>query len=126
LHCTAASSGITLGHKGDSLVVRRYVGALIEVVEDLCIVWQVLERITRWAFSERANTGRGTDQQGAVVGGALIKLSGVETGTVHNAVSNSDGIYTFPSLPIGAYTLQATVPGFQMYVQTGIVLFMPT
>ncbi|MDQ6698934.1 MAG: carboxypeptidase regulatory-like domain-containing protein [Acidobacteriota bacterium] len=74
------------------------------------------------AVSIATVTGRVTDQQGAIIGGALVKLSGVETGAVHNAVSNSDGIYTLPSLPIGAYTLQAAVPGFQTYAQTGILL----
>jgi Carboxypeptidase regulatory-like domain len=46
----------------------------------------------------------------------------VDTGVVYNAVFNSDGIYTFPSLPIGAYTFEATVSGFQTYVQCGIQL----
>jgi hypothetical protein len=30
-------------------------------------------------------------------------MIGVETGTISNAVTNSDGIYTVPNLPIGAY-----------------------
>src|SRR5713226_4986955 len=74
------------------------------------------------AVSIATVTGRIMDEQGALVSGALIKLTGVNTGTVYNAVTNSDGIYTFPSLPIGAYTLQSTVPGFQTYVQSGILL----
>src|SRR5260370_37960781 len=74
------------------------------------------------AVSIATVTGRVMDQQGALVSGALIKLTGVDTGTVYNAATNTDGIYTFPSLPIGAYTLQSTVPGFQTYVQTGILL----
>src|SRR5438874_2179460 len=67
-------------------------------------------------------TGRVTDQLGALVTGAEIKITGVDTGTVHNAVTNGEGIYTIPSLPIGAYTFQAAAPGFQTYVQTGILL----
>src|SRR5438445_498636 len=60
------------------------------------------------AVSIATITGRVTDQSGAVVTGAQIGITAVETGTAHNAVTNSDGIYTVPSLPIGAYTFQAT------------------
>ena len=74
------------------------------------------------AVSIATVTGRVMDEQGALVSGAQIVITGVDTGTVYNAVTNSDGIYTFPSLPIGAYTLQSTVPGFHTYVQTGILL----
>jgi hypothetical protein len=74
------------------------------------------------AVSIAAVTGRVADEQGAFVVGAQIKMTGVDTGAVYNAVSNQDGIYTFPSLQIGAYTLESTVSGFQTYVQSGILL----
>ena len=74
------------------------------------------------AVSIASVTGRVTDEQGALVAGAQIRMTGVETGAVYNAVSNADGIYTFPSLPIGAYRLESTVAGFQTYIQSGIVL----
>jgi hypothetical protein len=74
------------------------------------------------AVSIASVTGRVVDEQGAVVTGAQIRMVGVETGAVSNAVTNSDGIYTIPSLPIGAYKLESTVPGFQTYVQSGILL----
>src|SRR6202012_4814150 len=38
------------------------------------------------------------------------------------ATSSDDGLYVLTNLPVGAYTLEATVPGFQRYVQKGIVL----
>jgi hypothetical protein len=74
------------------------------------------------AVSIATVTGRVTDQQGALLVGAEIKVTGVDTGTVHKAATNADGIYTITSLRIGAYTLQAAAPGFQTYVQTGILL----
>src|SRR5215831_17592027 len=74
------------------------------------------------AVSIATLTGRVTDEQGALVPGAQIRMTAVDTGVVFNAVANTDGIYTIPSLPIGAYTLQASSPGFQTYVQTGILL----
>ena len=74
------------------------------------------------AVSTATVTGRATDEQGALVTGAQIKLTGVDTGAISTAVTNQDGIYTLPNLPIGAYTLQTSFPGFQTHVQTGIVL----
>jgi hypothetical protein len=74
------------------------------------------------AVSIATVTGRVTDEQGALVTGAQIKLTGVDTGTISTAVTNQDGIYTIPNLSIGAYTLQASFPGFQTYMQTGILL----
>lgn len=74
------------------------------------------------AVSIATVSGRIVDTQGAVVSGAQIKMTAVNTGSVHNAVTNGDGIYTIPSLPIGPYTLEATAPGFQTYVQSGINL----
>ena len=74
------------------------------------------------AVSVASVTGRVVDEQGALVNGAQIKMIGVDTGAVYNTSTNSNGIYTIPSLPIGAYSLEATVPGFQTYVQKGILL----
>ena len=67
-------------------------------------------------------TGRVTDPQGAVLPRVQIKLTAIETGAVHTATSSDDGLYALTNLPVGAYTLEATSPGFQRYVQKGIVL----
>ena len=74
------------------------------------------------AVSIASVTGRVVDGQGALVTGAQLRMTGVDTGAVYNTVTNADGIYNFPSLPIGAYTLESTVPGFQTSAQRGIVL----
>jgi hypothetical protein len=62
------------------------------------------------------------DSSGAVVSGANIKVTQVETGRAQTAVSGSDGTYLLPGLPVGAYTLEVTSPSFNKYIQTGIVL----
>ena len=74
------------------------------------------------AVSIATVSGRVTDEQGAILIGAQIRLTALDTGTTYNAVTNADGLYSVPSLPIGPYTLQATSSGFQTYVQTGILL----
>ncbi|PWT99920.1 MAG: TonB-dependent receptor [Terriglobia bacterium] len=74
------------------------------------------------AVSVATVTGRVGDEQGSSVPGARLQITGVDTGTIYSAVTNEDGIYTIPNLPIGAYTLQAAVAGFQTYIQSGIAL----
>src|SRR5204863_4131461 len=37
-------------------------------------------------------------------------------------VSNETGSYVLPNLPVGPYKLDAALPGFRTFVQTGIVL----
>jgi len=77
-------------------------------------------------FSQIAGTGtiQGTvtDSTGAVIPNAAITLTDQATQVKHTGVSNSAGSYLFPSIPIGTYNLQVSVPGFKTSVQTGIVL----
>ena len=88
----------------------------------LSLVLLQLPALHAQAVSIASVTGRVVDEQGAVVTGAQIKMIAVDTGVAYSAVSNADGIYAFPSLPIGAYRLESTVSGFQTYVQNGIQL----
>jgi hypothetical protein len=74
------------------------------------------------AVSIASITGRVVDEQGAILPGTSIKLTGTETGVVYNAIANSEGIYTIPSVPIGVYQLEASAPGFQTWSQSGISL----
>jgi Carboxypeptidase regulatory-like domain len=74
------------------------------------------------AVSIASVTGRVVDSSGAIVSGAQIRMTAVDTGTVHDMVTGGDGVYTIPSLPIGGYTMEVTATGFQTYVQKGIVL----
>ncbi|MFN7925535.1 MAG: carboxypeptidase regulatory-like domain-containing protein [Bryobacteraceae bacterium] len=74
------------------------------------------------AVSNASITGHVTDEQNAALPGAQVKLRGAENGVVHNAVSNAEGIFTIPGVAIGLYTLEATLSGFQTYVQSGLNL----
>jgi len=69
------------------------------------------------AFSQNAiTTGmvRGTvsDASGAVIPGASVTLQNAATGQTVSRSTNADGIFVFPSQPIGEYLLEASAPGF--------------
>src|ERR1700727_533940 len=67
---------------------------------------------------------RGTvvDASEAVVSGASVVAVNTATTVSRTEVTNQDGIFVFPDLPIGAYQLQISKPGFQAQKRDGIVL----
>ncbi|HZL51252.1 MAG TPA: TonB-dependent receptor [Terracidiphilus sp.] len=71
---------------------------------------------------ESVVTGTVTDQSGALVPNATITLINDETGVIRSTVSNGDGLYSFPSLLIGKYTLTVNMNGFAPYKQTGVIV----
>src|SRR5262245_22113590 len=62
------------------------------------------------------------DQSGAVLPGVEITVTQTATGAKRSTVTNETGNYVLASLPLGPYMLEASLPGFKAYVQTGIVL----
>ena len=62
------------------------------------------------------------DQSEALLPGVEIKVTQTETGYTRSVVTDETGRYTISNLPVGPYRLEASLPGFRSYVQTGIVL----
>jgi Carboxypeptidase regulatory-like domain len=67
-------------------------------------------------------TGEVTDQTGAAVAGATVKMTETERGVSHETRSDANGRYTLPNLAVGAYRLEAAMTGFKTFTQTGITL----
>jgi Carboxypeptidase regulatory-like domain len=66
--------------------------------------------------------GTVTDPAGAVIGNAAIVATNEATGVKYTTVSQGDGAYLFPQLPIGTYTIKVAAPGFKEFQATGIIL----
>lgn len=62
------------------------------------------------------------DAAGAVIPGAKVTVIQTATGQIRTTVSNSDGSYVLPNLPVGPYKLEVSGHGFKDYVQSGILL----
>src|SRR5205823_4138154 len=76
-----------------------------------------------WAQSTTAQiSGTVKDPSGAVLPGVEIDATQTATGGKRTAITNETGNYVLASLPLGPYMLEASLPGFKSYVQTGIVL----
>jgi hypothetical protein len=66
--------------------------------------------------------GHVQDPSGSAIAGATVKMTEIDKHQVRTATTDTTGRYAMPNLPIGAYRLDVTAPGFKTYVQTGIVL----
>ena len=75
-----------------------------------------------WAQATAQIAGTVRDQSGAVLPGVEVIATQTETDTVRTVVTNETGSYVLSNLSIGPYKLEATLPGFRVFVQTGIVL----
>ena len=75
-----------------------------------------------WGQSTAQISGTVKDQTGAVLPGVEVTATQTATGLARSVVSNETGSYILPNLPIGPYRLEAALPGFRTFAQTGIVL----
>src|SRR6201992_2291052 len=66
--------------------------------------------------------GNVTDSTGAVMAGAKGTATEASTNTARTTVTDSDGGYTIPALPVGVYSLSVEIPGFTSQKATGINL----
>lgn len=73
-----------------------------------------------WAGGAAAQTvatatvlGTISDQTGAVIAGAKVKLINVSTNVTQDTTANAAGQYTFPSVTPGTYSVTVTMSGFR-------------
>jgi hypothetical protein len=75
-----------------------------------------------WAQGTAQINGTVRDQSGAVMPGVEITVTQTATGVSRMTISNETGSYVLPNLPTGPYRLEAVLPGFRTFAQTGIEL----
>ena len=89
----------------------------------LCVaVSLAAPRVLSAQGSTQTLSGSVVDPTGAVVPGADISAKHGGTGVVNTTVSNAEGFFSIPSLPIGAYTVTVTLQGFKTVVINNVVL----
>ncbi len=78
-----------------------------------------------WAQSLNATlSGKVTDPSHASVPGARVTVRNTGTGVLATYTTGPDGLYVFPNLLRGTYTLTVEAKGFRKYEQTGIIIFL--
>ncbi len=63
-----------------------------------------------------------TDPSKAIVDGARVTLTRVDTGDKRSVQSSTEGRYTFPLLVAGSYEINVIKEGFQQQTRTGIIV----
>jgi hypothetical protein len=67
-------------------------------------------------------TGVVSDPTGAVVKGAKVVLTDAGSGSIRDSQTDTDGYFTFASVPVGKYNLKIEAQGFEAYKADDIVL----
>jgi hypothetical protein len=67
-------------------------------------------------------TGRVTDASGGAIVGAAVTARDLDRGTAWTATTNEDGIYAYPRIPNGSYSVKVEAAGFKTFTQSNIVL----
>lgn len=87
----------------------------------LCLLLFAASGVT--AQETRATlSGTVTDSSQAAVANGTVRLTNLSTSETATVTTNALGQYRFLYVNPGSYRLRADAPGFQTYVQTGIVL----
>lgn len=62
------------------------------------------------------------DPTGASVGGVAITATHLSTGQVRKTVTSGQGVYVFPLMAPGEYTVRAEAAGFKTELRSGLIL----
>ncbi|MBI1897926.1 MAG: TonB-dependent receptor, partial [Acidobacteria bacterium] len=67
-------------------------------------------------------TGTVRDQTGGVVAGATVTVRQAQTGLVRTEISDQEGRFVVPALPVGSYELRAEAKAFRPILRKGVQL----
>ena len=76
------------------------------------------------SFAQVGGSVSGTikDPTGGVIPGATVVLMNTTLGTQFNVVTDGQGLYSFPNVPVGSYDLTVTLEGFKPYKRAGLAI----
>jgi len=89
----------------------------------VCCAFTMLASLPLLAQETSAGiTGRVTDPTGSAIVGASVKAKDLDRGTDWPTSTNEDGIYAFPRVPNGRYSLTVEAKGFKTFVNPSLTL----
>src|SRR5271165_744355 len=94
-----------------------------QIVILTCSSMTLLSGMSVWGqLSTASLNGTVQDNTGALIPGAKIVATQIETNFTSDAVSGPDGVFRVSSIPVGPYVIHVTKDGFADYEQSGLVL----
>jgi Carboxypeptidase regulatory-like domain/TonB dependent receptor len=97
-------------------------GALAKSLSCFVLVLLSAPRCRSQAVAVAEIDGHVQDPFGQYIASAQIKLTETDTQQIHQTVSDAQGRYALPNLPVGNYQLEIVATGFKTYIQQGIVV----
>lgn len=91
----------------------------------LCVLFvSVLTCAAAFGQAQGTSTINGVvkDPSGAVLPGVEVTATQTDTNVSRQSVTDERGNFVLPNLPVGPYKVEAALPGFRTFVQTGISL----
>jgi hypothetical protein len=83
--------------------------------------------VCAWAQTNTSRiSGTVTDSSGAVIAGAKVTAKSDATGVAQTQATTEAGLYSFPSLPVGSYTITVEMTGFKTANQAGVIIQVNT
>ena len=70
--------------------------------------------------------GSVTDPSGSAIPAAKVSIRNIDTGFTVETASSSAGLYSFPDLPTGRYTVSVEAPGMKKFQQEGVTITIGT
>jgi hypothetical protein len=98
---------------------KIYCSTIAALALFVSLAWQAQAQSTAGAIS-----GVVSDPQGAVIAGASVTARNVGTNESRAAITDNEGRYRFPNLPVGNYEVTVQAKGFAKYVRTGVELLL--
>jgi len=92
---------------------------LISGIGGFTMLWST---VCLWAAANGSLSGTLKDQTGAVVSGATITLVNTALKSEYQVVSNAQGFYSFPALPVGHYDVAIEAVGFKTQKRSGLII----
>src|SRR3979411_2985287 len=84
-----------------------------------------LSCVTAFAQSQTGSlSGTVLDSNNATVPGATVDATLAASGITLHTISSDSGLYVFPSLPPGVWTVSAEKPGFKKVIRTEVEIFI--
>src|SRR5215204_6220667 len=97
----------------------------VSVGRVVCLIWAMAMPGLAFAQAQAANgniEGTVRDATGGVVPGVTVTVLNTDLGTTRVVVTNYQGFYRAPLLPLGVYNLKADMQGFRRNEQHGLTL----
>src|ERR1700730_2657267 len=91
-------------------------------LSSLAIVFLLIAALPLLAATGGSISGTLADSSGAVIPGAILSLVNISQRTSYQAVSDRQGLYSFPNLPVGRYELTILATRFATQRKTNLAV----